>query len=224
VTALAPVLADLRTGSQFQTMLNSTHELFPRVSIAGHILPRWELARMIGDGRSPRGNVVNGRRPAGDALVTDVQRIYGGAQFLRFLSAFVLFQTYAQSGGINCYNPGYNTMWPACTTPSVLGYWNDPWYQEFLMLILYEVSGRVISLMNRLDGTWAYLTTRGLDDSDGFVHAASQRYPTVPGSHPPLRITLTGAKVDSHSGQTASPGVMTAMDDAIHYVSTRAIQ
>jgi hypothetical protein len=78
--------------------------------------------------------------------------------------------------------------------------------------------------MNRLDGTWAYLTTRGLDDSDGFVHAASQRYPTVPGSHPPLRITLTGAKVDSHSGQTASPGVMTAMDDAIHYVSTRAIQ
>lgn len=224
ITALAPVLVDLRTGSEFQAVLNSTTELFPRVSIAGHIDNRWELARMIGDSRSPRANVVKGRRPSGDALVTDVQRIYGGAQFLRVLSAFVLFQTYAQGGGISCSNPGYSSAWPACTTPNVLGYWTTPWYQEYLMLVLFDISGRVISLMNRLDATWAYLTTRGQGDSDGFIHAASQSYPKVPGPHPPLRITLTGTKADSHSGQTASPGVMSAMDEAIEYINTRALQ
>lgn len=221
--ALAPAVDDLRTGSAFQSQLNATHEPFPRVSVDVTVSNRWAFARMIGDGRTPRDRLQRNERPRGDTWVTNTQRIYVGVAWVRALTTFAIFQMSPFGGGVSCTRAGYSSAWPACTTPSSLTNWYAPWYQSFITYLLFDISGRVLHLMDRLDGTWTYITTRG-QAGDGFVHTASQRYPDVPGTYPPLRISIDGYLADSHSGQTASPPVLRAMDQAVADIRTRRLQ
>lgn len=220
---LAPAVDDLRTGSPFNILLNSTHEPFPRVSVDVSVPTRWAFARMIGDGRSPRERVERFERPRGDAWVTNTQKLYVAVGWVRALSAFAIFQMSPFGGGVSCSRPGYMSSWPACTTPSSLANWYAPWYQSFLTYLLYDISGRVLYLMNRVDGTWTYVTTRGAR-GDGFVHTESQRYPNTPGIFPPLRISIDERRGDSHSGETASPAVVQAMDEAVARIRARSAQ
>jgi pimeloyl-ACP methyl ester carboxylesterase len=215
--ALAPAVDDLRTGSPFQANLNATAERFPRVSVDVTVPSRWAFARMIGDSRTPRERVERFERPRGDAWVTNTQRLYVAVGWVRALSAFAIFQMSPYGGGVSCSRPGYMSSWPACTTPSSLTNWYAPWYQSFLTYLLFDISGRVLYLMDRLDGTWTYVTTRGAQ-GDGFVHTASQRYPSTPGSFPPLRISIGLREGDSHAGETASPTVLRAVDDAMAHI------
>lgn len=221
--SLAPAVDDLRTGSRFQSQLNGTHEPFPRVSVAVTVSNRWAFARMIGDGRTPRERLQYNERPRGDAWVTNTQRVYVGVAWVRALTTFAIFQMSPFGGGMSCSRAGYSSTWPACTTPSSLANWYTPWYQTFITYLLFDISGRVLHLMDRLDGTWTYITTRG-QAGDGFVHTASQRYPNAPGTYPPLRISLDGYRADSHSGQTASPQVLEAMDEAVTRIRARDAQ
>lgn len=221
--ALAPAVDDLRTGSPFMAQLNSTHEPFPRVSVDVNVYNRWSFARMIGDGRTPREAVVQFQRPRGDAWVTNTQRLYVAVSWVRVLSAFAIFQMSPYGGGVSCSRAGYVSHWPACTTPTSLTSWYAPWYQSYLTYLLFDISGRVLHLMDRLDATWTYVTTRGAR-GDGFVHTASQRYPNAPGTHPPLRISIEERLGDSHAGETASPMVLQTMDEAVARIRSRRLQ
>jgi pimeloyl-ACP methyl ester carboxylesterase len=217
--ALAPAVDDLRRGSPFMTTLNSTPEPFPRVSVDVTVPTRWAFARMIGDGRTPRERLERFERPRGDAWVTNTQRVYVAVGWVRALSAFAIFQMSPYGGGVSCSLNGYSSSWPACTTPSSLTNWYAPWYQSFLTYLLFDISGRVLYLMDRLDGTWTYVTTRG-EAGDGFVHTASQRYPNTPGIFPPLRLSIGRREGDSHAGETASPTVLRAVDDAMAHIQS----
>jgi pimeloyl-ACP methyl ester carboxylesterase len=221
--ALAPAVDDLRPGSPFMTQLNSTHETFPRVSVDVNVSNRWAFARMIGDGRTPRQHLESNLRPRGDAWVTNTQKVYVAVGWVRALSAFAIFQMSPFGGGVSCSRAGYSSSWPACTQPGSLSNWYAPWYQSFLTYLLFDISGRVMYLMDRLDATWTYVTTRGAR-GDGFVHTESQRYPNTPGIFPPLRISIDERLGDSHAGETASPMVLQVMDEAVARIRVRSAQ
>ncbi len=75
------------------------------------------------------------------------------------------------------------------------------------------ISTTVTSTLDHVDETWDYVTTRKQDDTDGFIQYGSQRYPNVPGTFTPIRFQILEG--DSHTGETASPGVAVRLRDAL---------
>lgn len=201
----ALALQDLTPGSVFLQRLNSTYESFPRVSVEVSAGRRWALARMVGDARSSPDRLLRGARPLGDARVRQVDDVYQTAEFLHYFSATSLFSTWAYSRGISCHRAGYAAFWPTCTHPA----WdyNTPWNTMLLLLFTYEATGRIMDIMNGIDQAWDELTTARADETDGLIHLASQRYPSVPGKHVPQRVAVNPQLADSHAGLMKSPAV-----------------
>ncbi len=215
----APALLDLAPGSSFLRKLNSTYETFPRVSIEVDAGRRWALARMVGDSRSSQDRLLRGERPGGDARVTEMQNIYGTAKFLHYFSMAAVFNTYVQSRGINCDRAGYSSLWPGCTDP--LRDFSAQWNTLLLLYLTYDVTGRIMDIMDSIDRTWDDLTTRRADETDGLVHLASQRYPAVPGAFAPQRLIVPRDAADSHAGAMKSPGVLSSTFEAIGRIEGR---
>lgn len=216
----APALADLVPGSPFLRTLNGTYEPFPRVSIEVDAGRRWALARMIGDVRSSQDRLLRGERPGGDARVDEVERVYATAKFLHHFSMAAIFTTYAQSRGIMCDRSGYATYWPGCTDPQ--RDFSTQWNGLLLLYLTYDVTGRILGLMDGIDRTWDELTTRRADETDGLINLASQRYPQVPGAFVPQRIVVQRHSADSHAGEMKSPGVFSATLESIGRIEGRA--
>lgn len=210
-----PALGNLRTGSPFLQQLNATPEPFQRASIETAPPSRWNLARMIGDDHSPASRLQTGRRPGGDAAVTEVAKIYGGLQMAQTISQFLLFTIHQQTSTPQCQRADYSGYWPGCSYATSVVQWYSSQYQAYLLYLIYDLSGRIMSLMNRVDGTWNALVARRGEASDGLVHQPSQRYPSAPGSYTPRRWTVPTALADAHSGQTKSPAVLTSTREAL---------
>ena len=216
---LAPSLQDLRPNSPFLQTLNSTYETFPRVSIDVNIRSRWALARMVGDSRSPQERLLTDKRPRGDDRVTEVEHFYAWTMTLNRVALFTIFTPYLFSQGIDCQQSGYRSFWPGCNNP--IDPQNRPlWYSTLLAFILYEATSAIMDAMNGVDRTWNLLTTKGIDEGDGLIHLASQRYPKTPGTYPPHRVSVKYESADSHSGELKSPGVITATRTAISLLGT----
>lgn len=205
-----PVFDNLRPGSPFSQQLNGTPELFQRAGIETVPAARWNLARMIGDDRSPASRLQQDRRPDGDAWVTDVQTVYAAMQWTHYVSQFLIFTVVHTGGGMNCSRPDARQFWPGCSGTTDIGGWYLPPYQEYLLYLIYELTGRITSLMDRVDRTWNHLVSGQGADSDGLVQWTSQRYPSAPGAHVPRRVTIAGARAEAHSGQPKSPEVVFA--------------
>lgn len=217
----APALEDLRPGSAFLTTLNSTPETFPRVSIDVAVQSRFAIARMIGDSRSPQEGLLTGDRPAGDARVTEVENLYATAALLHRLAQFAIFTPYLMSAGIECRTSGYQSFWPGCTNPFGYEHQVSLWLSTLLLYLTYEVSGAVTAILDDVDATWTQLTTRGREEGDGLIHVSSQRYPNVPGTHTPLRVTVRYPDADSHAGEYKSPSVLSATFRSIALMEVR---
>jgi pimeloyl-ACP methyl ester carboxylesterase len=209
----APALQDLAPGSPFLKTLNSTYEPFPRVSIDVDAGRRWALARMVGDLRSSPDLLMRSERPAGDALVTRVQQAYNVAQFLHYFSAMSIFTTYLHSRGIACDRSGYASIWPTCTDPT--RDFSSQWNTYLFLYLTYDITGKIMDVMDGIDRTWDELTTRREDETDGLIHLSSQRYPNVPGAFTPQRVSVNRLVGDSHAGQLKSPGVFSATLESI---------
>lgn len=214
-----PSVEDLRSDSPFQRMLNSTAEPFPRVSVEAQTPKRWVLFRLLGDRDSPSNRVVQGLRPRGDNRVTDVQKFYSISLWAhRASAAFLWYKAFQGVRSGLCDQPGFDVNWLACTDPNAERNWDSEIIQTTLALITWHATGVSMKLLDRIDDTWDQLTTRRSDDSDGLIHARSQRYPDVPGTHPPLRLSIIGQFADSHAGQTKSPPVVISVVEAIGYI------
>lgn len=201
----APVLHDLAPRSPFLQTLNSTHESFPRVSVEVSAGRRWALARMVGDSRSSQERLLRGTRPLGDARVMQVDDLYRTTKFLHYFSAMSIFTTWIYSRGISCDRLGYASFWPSCTNPA----WdfNTQWGTTLLLYLTYDVTGRIMAIMDGIDRTWDEMTTARVDETDGLIHLTSQRYPAVPGTYLPQRVAVNPLLADSHLGQMKSPAV-----------------
>ncbi|MBX3174965.1 MAG: hypothetical protein KF709_11170 [Gemmatimonadaceae bacterium] len=209
-----PALGNLRTGSPFLAQLNAGYEQFQRASIETTPKARWSLARMIGDDRSPYENLQAGRRPGGDALVTDVEKVYSSLQFANAISQFLLF-TVHRSSAPTCQRVDFGDFWPGCSYATSVVQWYTQQYQSYLLYLIYDLTGRIMNLMNRVDATWNYLVARNGEAADGLVHAPSQRYPDAPGRYEPRRFAASPKESDSHSGQTKSPRVLLSTREAL---------
>jgi len=215
----APVLQDLVPGSPFQRTLNATYEPFPRVSIDVDAGRRWALARMVGDVRTSQDRLMRSQRPGGDALVTDVNDVYVSAKFLHYFAAFSIFQSFLHSRGVGCDRSGYATLWPGCTDP--MRDFSAQFNTYLFLYIVFDITGRVLDVMDGIDRTWDELTTRRGDDTDGLIHLSSQRYPNTPGAFTPQRISVSGPSADSHAGQMKSPAVLSATFESIARIDGR---
>lgn len=213
--AAVPVFENLRTGSPFHAALNSTPEFFPRVGIETVPSSRWNLARMVGDDRSPFTRLLDDKRPGGDALVTSVAQVYAAARWMNAASIFLMFTVTPYGGGMDCNRQSVASYWPGCSYAGSLHQWYTAEHQQYLLYLLYDISGRIMALMDRVDGTWNYLVDRKREGSDGLVHQPSQRYPNSPGTYAARRVAIIGRSADAHSGQPKSPAVMLATIDAL---------
>lgn len=209
----APALQDLAPGSPFLRALNSSYEIFPRVSIEVSAGNRWALARMVGDARSSPDRLMRSERPGGEARVKAVQDLYVKASWLHYLSATAIFTSAAYSVGVSCDRSGYSTLWPSCRSTA----WNSNlyWNSMLLLYLTYELTGIIIDVMNGIDRTWDEMTTARIDETDGLIHLSSQRYPVVPGMFTPQRVSVNPLVADSHKGHLKSPGVFGATLEAI---------
>lgn len=205
-----PVFDNLRPGSVFNQQLNSTPEPFQRGGIETVPADRWNLARMIGDDRSSASRLQQDRRPEGDVWVTRVQHTYAAMKWTHYVSQFLIFTIAYPGGGVSCQRPDYAQFWPGCGPVPGPTSWYLPPYQEYLLYLIYELTGRITSLMDRVDRTWNVLVSGKSSGSDGLVQWASQRYPETPGSQAPRRVTIAGQRADAHSGQPKSPEVVLA--------------
>jgi pimeloyl-ACP methyl ester carboxylesterase len=216
----APAIQDLQPGSPFLRNLNTAHEAFPRVSIDVDAGRRWALARMVGDSRSSQDRLMRSARPGGDDRVMEVAQVYGIASFLHYFAATAIFTTFIHSRGVSCDRSGYSSMWPGCTDP--MRDFSAQWNTYLYLYLTYEVTGRIMSIMDGIDRMWDELTTRREDETDGLIHLASQRYPNVPGVFSPQRVSVNRLVADSHVGQMKSPGVFGAMLESIGRIEGRS--
>jgi hypothetical protein len=99
---------------------------------------------------------------------------------------------------------------------------NAQWNTYLYLYLTYEVTGRIMSIMDGIDRMWDELTTRREDETDGLIHLASQRYPNVPGVFSPQRVSVNRLVADSHVGQMKSPGVFGAMLESIGRIEGRS--
>ena len=210
-----PVLQDLRTGSPFLQTLNSTPESFPRAGIEVDAGNRWAVFRMLGDARSPRTRVISGVRPYGHDWVATAEGVYRSARLLQILSLFAYWDISTTGGGVDCRQSGYAAYWTPCVDYDWRGNWGAPGMSDALAYLVYQLASFVIGTMNTVDQTWDWITTGGLDRTDGLVALTAQRYPNAPGAHPPVRVLITPPDADSHAGETASPRVVERTIDLI---------
>lgn len=116
---------------------------------------------------------------------------------------------------MDCNRQSVASYWPGCSYAGSLHQWYTAEHQQYLLYLLYDISGRIMALMDRVDGTWNYLVDRKREGSDGLVHQPSQRYPNSPGTYAARRVAIIGRSADAHSGQPKSPAVMLATIDAL---------
>ena len=178
------------------------------------------MARMVGDARTSQDRLLRSARPGGDDRVTEIEHLYAKVKMVHYLSAMAIFTTWVRSVGISCDRSGYSTMWPGCTNPDrdFSGQFNT----TLFLYLTYDITGRIMSTMNAIDRTWDELTTRQVDETDGLIHLASQRYPAVAGAFTAQRVSVNRLVADSHVGQMKSPGVFGAMLEAIARIEGRS--
>ncbi len=219
ITDAVPTLSDLRTGSPFLHSLNTAHEGFQRAGIEVSIDRRWALARMIGDQRTPRTRLLQDRRPDGEEWVRTVEEVYRAGIFLQVLSLFSRYHVSPMGGGVSCSDPGYAMHWAPCYDAGYGNYWYESYYADMVRYALFMIGTVVTGSLDRIDSVWDYITTRHIDGTDGFIQLSSQRYPDVPGTHPPVRLLVGKPDADSHAGITASPGILSRTLDALRLMT-----
>jgi pimeloyl-ACP methyl ester carboxylesterase len=220
-----PARLDNQRGSPFLDSLNSRYEPFRRAGIENDAGPRFSWARLIGDAGSPR----EAFNPQGQSTVNDVWTGYDNAYYVMLFGMLLMSVAITD----DCYYGGnywsYGDYW---YYGGYYGssYWCDPydpyldnwfdWGTYHLGFLLYFFGSAARGVMDDVDWTWDYLTTRNeaLSEpywlradaigpgTDGFVQLSGQRYPETPGAFSPLRRPIPYAH--SHTGVTASPLVL----------------
>ncbi len=213
--ALAPVVNDLVPGASFLSTLNSTPEPFQRASIQVEVPPRWSLFRVVGDATTARTALFTNQRPNGAQLTANVETVYRSALFLRALSTWVRYMAPAFSGGVSCGYSGYSTHWTACSDPGSLSYWDSWSFWDHVASLLYFVGNFVVTKLDVVDAFWNDLVGGTEIASDGFLQYSTQRYPAVPGTFAPIRLSIQGELADSHTGETASPQVLVRLSQVL---------
>jgi pimeloyl-ACP methyl ester carboxylesterase len=220
-----PVRLDNQRGSPFLDSLNSRYEPFRRAGIENDAGPRFSWARLIGDAGSPR----EAFNPQGQSTVNDVWSGYDDAYYAMLVGMFLMSISIAD----DCYyGGGYWYHGDSWYYGGYYGssYWCDPyapyfdnwfdWGLYYFGYLLYLLGSAARGVIDDVDWTWDYLTTRNeaLSEpywlradavgpgTDGFVQLSGQRYPETPGAFSPLRRPIPYAH--SHTGVTASPLVL----------------
>ena len=202
-----PVANDDAYQSGLVQRLNASFESFQRASIQQSVPPRWAIFRLIGDAFFSARDTIG--RLGGPNLANNAQIVYSASQMLIDLSLNTRYWTDDYGTGVQCSHRYYRDYWPPCYDAASYGsyFWvREVW--DFVAGIL-ELIGRVmVASMDRLDFTWADLTTSYYDGgaTDGFIQYSSQVYPNVPGTFAPFRV-LAGNR-ESHAGETASGDVL----------------
>jgi pimeloyl-ACP methyl ester carboxylesterase len=220
-----PVRLDNQRGSAFLDSLNSRNEPFRRAGIENDAGPRFAWARLIGDAGSSRDEFD----PRGQDAVNTMWDAYDDAYYMTIVGMLLMTITIAD----DCYYvyPGADYWYfdglDGCNM-QFDGWWDRSLY--YLGYILYHVGTAIGGVIDDVDWTWDYLTTRNeaLSEpfvyqgdavgpgTDGFIQLPAQRYPSTPGATEPRRFPIPYAH--SHAGETASPKVLDQLIPALRHV------
>lgn len=218
VGAAVPLAGDVQRGSPLLQSLNGQYETFRRASIRNIVPVRFTLFRLIGDGRSDRSKLYSEAPLGGRTWVRNANRVYDAGRVLQHLAMALRWWATDYGYGWGCHQSGYRYYWEPCYDPYGYRYnwWrSDYWYR--VADILDWIGTRAVNTLDFIDYTWDQFTTNGLDNSDGFIQAASQPYPDyVNGAFPAKRFGI--ATEEAHTGETASPGVLRALRVALDEV------